>query len=69
MNLNSINQTWALLNKHTPFSNTRNPDLIQALKLIKNNFWKCFNFLAQENVKNENETVAASAACFQNIKY
>ena len=28
-----------------------------------------FNFLALGNVKNENETGAASAACFQNIKY
>ena len=54
----------ALVNKNTPFSNTRNPDLIKALKLVK-----CFNLLVLENVKNINETDAASAVCFQNIEY
>ena len=35
MNLNAINQTCALVNKNTPFSNTRNPDFIKAFKLVK----------------------------------
>ena len=69
MNLNAINQIRALVNKNIPFSNTRKPDLINAFKLLKITFWKCFNFVALENVKNEKETDAASAACFQNITY
>ena len=68
MNLNVINQTWVLVNNNTPFSNTRNPDLIKAFKLVKITF-ELFNFVELENVKNENETDAASAACFHNIKY
>ena len=30
MNLNAINETWALVNKNTQFANTRKPDLIEA---------------------------------------
>ena len=47
----------------------KKPRFDQSIQIGKNNFWKCFNFLALENVKHENETDAASAACFQNIKY
>ena len=35
MNLNAINKTLALVNKNIQFSNTRNPDLIKAFKLVK----------------------------------
>ena len=38
MNLNAINKTWALAYKNTQFLNTRNPDLIEAFKLIKITF-------------------------------
>ena len=38
MNLNAINKTCAVVNKNTQFSNTRNPDLIEAFKLIKITF-------------------------------
>ena len=65
MNLNAINKNWAFVNKNTEFSNTRKPDLIEAFKLVK----ILFSFFALENMKNENETDTASAACFQNIKY
>ena len=70
MNLNAIYKTWALVNKNTKFSNTRKFDFIEAFKLVKL-LLKCFNFVVLENVKNENETDAASAAYtyFQNIKY
>ena len=67
MNLNAINKTWALVNKNTQFSNTRKPDFIEAFKLVKITFENSLTFFALENVKNENETDAASAACFQNI--
>ena len=60
MNLNVINQTWAMVNKNTPFSNTRKPDFIKAFKLVKITFKKCYNFLAFGYVKNENETDATS---------
>ena len=35
MNLNAINRIRALVNMKTLFSNTRNPDLIKAFKLVK----------------------------------
>ena len=66
-NLNAINQTWALVNKNTPISNTRKPDLVKTFQVGKNYFFKCFNFFALGNVKNKNEKDATSAACFQNI--
>ena len=69
MNLNAINKTWALVNKNTQLVNTRKTRFDRSIQVGKNYFWKCFNFLALENVKNENETDAAAAACFQNIKY
>ena len=60
INLNEINQTWAFVNKNTPFSNTRKPDLIKTLKFVKL-LLKVLQFLGLGNVKNENETDAASA--------
>ena len=68
MNLNAFDKTLALLNKNTHFSNTRKPDLIKAFQLVKL-LLKMLQFLCAQNVTNENETDAASAACFQNIKY
>ena len=35
MNLNAIYKTWTLVNKNTQFLDTRNPDLIEAFKLVK----------------------------------
>ena len=69
MNLSAINQTWALVNKNTPFSNTRTLDVIKAFKLVNITFENVSNFLAYGNVRNENETDAASAVCFQNINH
>ena len=68
MNLIAINKTWVLVNKNTHFSNTRKPDLIEAFKLVKITF-KMRQFLCARKCENENESDAASAACFQNIKY
>ena len=64
INLNAINQIWALVNTNTPFSNSRNPDLIKTLKLVKISFENASVF-ALGFVKNENETDTASTACFQ----
>ena len=38
MNFNANNQTCALVNKNTPFPNTRTPDLIKLFKLVKITF-------------------------------
>ena len=38
MNLNAINETWALVHKNTILSNTRNRDLIKALKSVNITF-------------------------------
>ena len=68
MDLNSINKTWAMVNKNTPFSNTRKPDLIEAFKLVKITL-KMLQCLCARKCENENETDTESAACFQNVKY
>ena len=68
MNLNAINKTWALINKNTVFK-YKKTRFDWNVQVGKNYFWKCFNFLALENMTNENKTGAVSAACFQNIKY
>ena len=69
MNLKAINKTWALVNKNAQFFKYKKPRFNGSIQVGKNYFWKCLNFFAFENAKNENETDAASAACFQNIKY